>query len=113
MHTACAKLVPAKAGIALAVPARGRISPRDFAHPTVRYRTRRIRNKAAPDGLSIKAVGCLQMWSKECLRRAEECEQLASETTEAFARQALMELAAEFRREAKISEQEESASAKR
>ena len=35
--------------------------------------------------------------SKECRQHAEECLRLANETTEIYARQALLELAAEFR----------------
>ena len=35
--------------------------------------------------------------SKECRQHAEECLRLANETTQIYARQALLELAAEFR----------------
>jgi hypothetical protein len=35
--------------------------------------------------------------SKECRQHAEECLRLAKETTQIYARQALLELAAEFR----------------
>jgi hypothetical protein len=35
--------------------------------------------------------------SKECRQHAEECLKLAKETTQIYARQALLELAAEFR----------------
>jgi hypothetical protein len=39
--------------------------------------------------------------SKECRQHAEECLRLANETTQIYARQALLELAAEFREIAK------------
>jgi hypothetical protein len=39
--------------------------------------------------------------SKECRQHAEECLRLANETTQIYARQALLELAAEFREVAK------------
>jgi hypothetical protein len=38
---------------------------------------------------------------KECRQHAEECLRLANETTQIYARQALLELAAEFREIAK------------
>jgi hypothetical protein len=55
----------------------------------------------------------LVMWAKECRRRAEECEQLARETTEAYAKEALLELAAEFWREAELCEEKERSRTKR
>jgi hypothetical protein len=44
---------------------------------------------------------------KECRQHAEECLRLANETTQVYARQALLELAAEFR---EIAEELESRS---
>ena len=41
--------------------------------------------------------------SKECRQHAEECLRLANETTQIYARQALLELAAEFREIAKTT----------
>ena len=48
--------------------------------------------------------------SKECRQHAEECLRLANETTQIYARQALLELAAEFR---EIAEQLETRAAAR
>jgi hypothetical protein len=45
--------------------------------------------------------------SKECRQHAEECLRLANETTQIYAKQALLELAAEFR---EIAEQLETRS---
>jgi hypothetical protein len=47
---------------------------------------------------------------KECRQHAEECLRLANETTQIYARQALLELAAEFREIAKELEDRRSPS---
>jgi len=47
---------------------------------------------------------------KECRQHAEECLRLANETTQVYARQALLELAAEFREIAKELESRSSPS---
>jgi hypothetical protein len=51
-----------------------------------------------PPGWTLHKLGSPSMPTpKECRQHAEECLRLAKETTQIYARQALLELAAEFR----------------
>ena len=50
-----------------------------------------------PSGAALHNTWSAMPTSKECRQHAEECLRLANETTQIYARQALLELAAEFR----------------
>ena len=50
-----------------------------------------------PPGWTLPSWVAVMPTSKECRQHAEECLKLAKETTQIYARQALLELAAEFR----------------
>lgn len=70
---------------------------------TVIYMARGPQNGGTiPSGAALHNTWTADMpTSKECRQHAEECLRLANETTQIYARQALLELAAEFREIAK------------
>ena len=58
-----------------------------------------------PSELFLPAFGGLMLTSKEYLQRAEQCSQLANASCDAYVKEALAELASEFKAMAKDLEQ--------
>jgi hypothetical protein len=58
-----------------------------------------------PGGLYLLAFGAVMLTSKEYVRQAEDCLQLANASSDVYVREALTELASDFKSIAKALEQ--------